>query len=55
MRCSACAAASMIEIRMAVAGSPVVFRRCDRCDAQSWESEDGTVALGDVLNIARSS
>jgi hypothetical protein len=43
----------MIEIRMAVGGEDIAFRRCGRCDAKAWVGLDGPVALGRVLDLAR--
>ena len=31
----------MIEIHMRVAERDVTFRRCGRCEAQTWETADG--------------
>ena len=53
MRCEACARGSMIEIHMTVAGLPVTFRKCSRCDEQGWESPTGAITLGRVLQIVR--
>jgi hypothetical protein len=53
MHCAHCAKGSMIEIRMTVAGSELTFRRCGRCEAQAWESPEGTITLGRVLELAR--
>jgi hypothetical protein len=54
MHCASCANGSMIEIRMTVAGSELTFRRCGRCEAQGWESPEGSITLGRVLELARS-
>ncbi len=53
MRCATCAKDAMVEIRMRVGGSDVTFRRCGRCEAQSWETPDGRVPLTHVLDLAR--
>jgi hypothetical protein len=53
MRCPACAKGSIIEIRMRVAGSELTFRRCGRCEAQTWESAEGVVPLTRVLELVR--
>ena len=53
MRCSACAKGAMIEIKMHVGGSELKFRRCGRCESQSWESEEGHIPLTRVLELAR--
>jgi len=38
---------------MWIAEREVTFRRCGRCEAQSWETVDGPVPLVDVLEFAR--
>jgi DNA-directed RNA polymerase subunit RPC12/RpoP len=53
MRCTHCGHNDLIEIRMAVGGEDIAFRRCARCDAKAWVGQDGRVALGDVLDLAR--
>ncbi len=42
----------MIEIRMRVAERDLTFRRCGRCEAQTWETTDGPVPLVHVLELA---
>ena len=53
MRCPACAKGSIIEIRMRVAGSELTFRRCGRCEAQTWQAPEGVVPLTRVLELVR--
>ncbi len=53
MRCATCSKDAMVEIRMRVGGSDVTFRRCGRCESQSWETPDGRVPLTHVLDLAR--
>ncbi len=53
MRCTHCGHHDLIEIRMAVGGEDVAFRRCARCDARAWVGQEGPVALGRVLDLAR--
>ena len=53
MHCSRCAKAAVVEIRMHLAGREVTFRRCHRCEAQSWESDEGPLALANVLELAK--
>jgi hypothetical protein len=53
MHCSRCRKAGMIEIRMRVAERDLTFRRCGRCEAQTWETTDGPVPLAQVLELAR--
>jgi hypothetical protein len=43
----------MIEIRMRVAERDLTFRRCGKCEAQSWETTEGPMALVHVLELAR--
>lgn len=43
----------MVEIRMRVGERDLTFRRCGRCEAQSWETADGPVPLNHVLDLAR--
>lgn len=38
---------------MRIAEREVTFRRCGRCEAQSWETADGPVPLGRVLDLVR--
>lgn len=53
MRCDTCAKDALIEIRMKVGGSDLTFRRCGRCESQSWETADGHLSLHRVLELAR--
>lgn len=53
MQCARCAKPAMVEIRMRVAERDVTFRRCGRCEAQTWETADGLVPLTHVLDLAR--
>jgi hypothetical protein len=53
MRCPTCTKGSIIEIRMQIAGEELTFRRCGRCEAQSWTTADGRVPLSRVLELAR--
>jgi hypothetical protein len=43
----------MIEIRMRVAERDLTFRRCGKCEAQTWETADGPMPLAQVLELAR--
>ena len=38
---------------MRIAEREVTFRRCGRCEAQTWETADGPLPLGHVLDLAR--
>jgi hypothetical protein len=42
----------MIEIRMRVAERDLTFRRCGKCEMQSWETAEGPMALVHVLELA---
>ena len=53
MHCARCSKAAMVEIRMRIKDRDVTFRRCHRCEAQSWETADGPIALAGVLDLAR--
>jgi hypothetical protein len=54
MRCVACAKGNVIEIRMSVNGAEVTFRRCARCESQTWETHERPLQLTEVLDLARS-
>ena len=43
----------LITIRMRIAGREVVFHRCARCEANSWQDDAGALTLGEVLDLAR--
>jgi hypothetical protein len=53
--CTGCAKAALITIRMRVAGREIVFHRCARCEANTWQDEaaGGVLSLDDVLELAR--
>jgi hypothetical protein len=53
VRCPRCAKSTLVEIRMRIAEREVTFRRCGRCEAQSWETAEGPMPLGEVLELAR--
>ncbi|HEY7106218.1 MAG TPA: hypothetical protein VH986_07430 [Acidimicrobiia bacterium] len=53
MRCPRCSKSTLVEIRMRIAEREVTFRRCGRCEQQSWETADGPIPLGHVLELAR--
>ena len=38
---------------MHVGERALTFRRCGRCEAQTWETADGQVPLVHVLELAR--
>ena len=51
--CSRCAKGAVVTIQMRIAGREVVFHRCARCEANSWQTDGGVLSLGDVLELAR--
>jgi hypothetical protein len=51
--CTRCAKGALITIRMRIAGREVVFRRCARCEANSWQDDTGIMTLSEVLELAR--
>jgi hypothetical protein len=53
MHCPTCSKAGLVEIRMHVGERELTFRRCGRCEAQSWETVEGPIALSGVLDLAR--
>ena len=53
MHCASCAKGSIIEIHMCVGGSDLTFRRCGKCEAQTWEAPEGFVPLTRVLELVR--
>jgi hypothetical protein len=53
MHCARCSKPVLVEIRMTVGDRELTFRRCGRCEAQSWETTDGPVPLSHVLDLAR--
>ncbi len=54
MSCPSCVQGSIIEIHMRVSGADLTFRRCGRCEAQTWEApEEGVVPLTRVLELVQ--
>jgi hypothetical protein len=53
MSCPTCDKGALIEIRMTVAGADLTFRRCGRCERQTWESAEGKIPLDRVLELVR--
>ena len=51
--CTGCAKAELITIRMRVAGREIVFRRCAKCESNSWQDGAGVLSLDEVLERAR--
>jgi hypothetical protein len=51
--CTRCAKGALITIRMRIAGREVVFHRCARCEANSWQDDTGAMTLVEVLELAR--
>jgi hypothetical protein len=40
---------------MKIGARDVVFRRCSVCESNIWESEEGSLSLERVLDMARAS
>jgi hypothetical protein len=38
---------------MRIAAKDIVFRRCSRCEANSWQDDGGDLTLAEVLDLAR--
>jgi hypothetical protein len=53
LACTGCAKAALITIHMRVAGREIVFRRCSRCEANTWQDAAGVLSLDEVLELAR--
>lgn len=53
MRCWHCSHDRMVEIQMQVGGDALTFRRCSRCDTRGWSNGDSSMALNEVLELAR--
>jgi hypothetical protein len=53
MACATCAKSGLVEIRMQINGSELMFRRCGHCDTQQWASPEGALELTEVLELAR--
>jgi hypothetical protein len=51
--CTGCAREALITIRMRIAAKDIVFRRCSRCEANSWQDDAGDLTLAEVLDLAR--
>jgi hypothetical protein len=53
LMCTGCAKTALVTIRMRVAGREIVFRRCNKCEANSWQDGAGVLSLDEVLELAR--
>jgi hypothetical protein len=53
MSCTGCANADLIAIRMRIGGEELVFRRCNKCEINQWETASGDISLTEVLDLAR--
>ena len=53
--CTGCAKTALVTIRMRVAGREIVFRRCNKCEANTWQDGTGALSLDEVLELARAS
>jgi hypothetical protein len=51
--CTGCAKTMLITIRMRVAGREIVFHRCSKCEANTWQDDAGVLSLTEVLELAR--
>ena len=51
--CTGCAKTALITIRMRVAGRELVFRRCNKCEANMWQDDAREMSLDEVLALAR--
>ena len=51
--CTGCAKTVLITIRMRVAGREIVFHRCSKCEANTWQDDAGVLSLTEVLELAR--
>jgi hypothetical protein len=51
--CTGCAKTALITIRMRVAGREIVFHRCNKCEANTWQDDAGVLSLTEVLELAR--
>jgi hypothetical protein len=51
--CTGCAKTMLITIRMRVAGREIVFHRCSKCEANTWQDDSGVLSLTEVLDLAR--
>lgn len=51
--CTGCAKTVLITIRMRVAGREIVFHRCSKCEANTWQDDAGVLSLNEVLELAR--
>jgi hypothetical protein len=51
--CTGCAKEALITIRMRIAARDIVFRRCARCESNSWQDDAGDLTLAQVLELAR--
>src|SRR3974377_1098356 len=50
--CTGCAKAVLITIRMRVAGREIVFHRCSKCEANTWQDDMGVLSVNEVLELA---
>src|SRR5438477_11238853 len=51
--CTGCAKTMLITIRMRVASREIVFHRCSKCEANTWQDDGGVLSLNEVLELAR--
>jgi hypothetical protein len=53
LTCTGCAKAMLITIHMRVAGHEITFRRCSKCESNTWQDDEGVLSLGEVLELAK--
>ena len=51
--CTGCAKTMLITIRMRVAGREIVFHRCSKCEANTWQDGEAVLSLNEVLELAK--
>ncbi len=53
MVCPRCSHRSVISISLKIGERDLSFFRCTYCDLQTWRTEDGSLSLDSVLDLAR--
>jgi hypothetical protein len=53
MDCPRCDRRAVITITLKIGQRDVSFFRCTHCDLQTWRTEDGSMSLDGVLELAR--
>jgi transcription elongation factor Elf1 len=52
MKCPNCQTREMVVIGMVMSGRSVALNSCSSCDLRWWETQDGSLSLAGVLNLA---